>query len=354
MKRKNKAVTGFTVLLAGALLLSGCGAADKGADYAAAYQTEATTEAAEDFYEYETDDIYLNEKSSYAEEPAQEAAGAESDGTLVKDTARKLIKNVNLEVETEEFDVLMQTIAEKTESFGGYVESSYTYNGSNYYGNSSRDASLTLRIPAEKLDAFLSAVAECSNVVSKNESVTDVTLQYVDMKSHKEALETEQTRLLELLEQAESVEDIITIESRLSEVRYQIESMESQLRTMDNQVSYSTVYLAVSEVKKLTPVKEQTTWEKISTGFLDSLESVGRGIKNFLIGLIINLPYLVVWAVVIVLLVLIVRLLRKAGRKRKAAKQEKIIKKQREQAQKNEKQQEQTDREKEQKEDKQV
>ena len=349
MKRKNKVVTRFSLLLACALLLSGCGAGSESDGYALA--TEGMMENSS--YEYATDDIYLNETGSYAEEAEVETAeGSESSEVQVKDTARKLIKNVNLDVETEEFDVLMLTITEKTESFGGYVESSYTYNGSNYYGDSSRNADLTLRIPAEKLDAFLSAVAECSNVISKNESVTDVTLQYVDMKSHKEALETEQARLLELLEQAESVEDIITIESRLSEVRYQIESMESQLRTMDNQVSYSTVYLSVNEVKKLTPVKEQTTWEKISTGFVDSLESVGRGIKNFFIGLIINLPYLVVWAVVIILVVLIIKLIRKAGKKRKAAKQEKMLKKQQEQMKINEKQQEKADIEKEQKEDK--
>ena len=69
-----------------------------------------------------------------------------------------------------------------------------------------------------------------------------MTLQYVDLESHKKALTTEQDRLIELMEQAETVEDIITIEGRLSEVRYQLESMESQLRTYDNKIDYSTVY----------------------------------------------------------------------------------------------------------------
>ncbi|MGN0376935.1 MAG: DUF4349 domain-containing protein [Suilimivivens sp.] len=327
--RKRKIVTGLSLIMACTLLTAGCGASD--------FSKVSTTEAAAEAYEYATDDIYLNAGISYEVEEAPvageaktEAGGSESEEVQVKDNSRKLIRNVNLNVETEEFDVLMGTITEKTEKFGGYVESSSTYNGSYYYGNQNRNANLTIRIPAEHLDEFLSAVAENSNVISRDENVTDVTLQYVDMKSHKEALETEQTRLLELLEQAESVEDIITIESRLSDVRYQIESMESQLRTMDNQVSYSTVYLYISEVTKLTPVKEQTTWEKISTGFLESLESVGQGIKNFFIGLIINLPYLVVWAVVIVMAVLIIRLIRKVCKKRKALKQEKKLKKQQE------------------------
>ena len=66
------------------------------------------------------------------------------------------------------------------------------------------------------------------------------------------------------MEKAESIEDIITIEQRLSNVRYQIESMEAQLRTYDNKVDYSTVHLDVSEVKELTPVHEETLWERIS------------------------------------------------------------------------------------------
>lgn len=222
-----------------------------------------------------------------------------------------------MEVETEEFDTLLSKVEKKVNALGGYIESSYTYNGSSYYGSRSRDASMTIRIPAEKLDDFLSEVAESSNVISRNDSVTDVTLQYVDLESHKKVLLAEQDRLLELMEQVETIEDIIALESRLSEVRYQLESMESQLRTYDNQISYSTIYLNINEVTKLTPVKEQSTWEKISTGFVDSLYGVGAGLMNFIIRLIINLPYLVLWAVVILVIVLIIKMIRKSMKKRK-------------------------------------
>ena len=146
-------------------------------------------------------------------------------------------------------------------------------------------------------------------MVSRDENVTDVTLQYVDMKSHKDALLVEQKRLLELLEKAESVEDIIAIESRLSDVRYQIESMESQLRTLDNQVSYSTVRLYIDEVAKLTPIKEQTTLEKIKTGVAQSLYNIGSGAKNLMIGLVIYLPYIVLWAVILIIALFVWRFL---------------------------------------------
>lgn len=274
---------------------------------------QATTEAAS-AGAYASDDIYSAEAA--AEEYVEEGGSGVS-GVQVQDVQRKLIRDVNLEVETEAFEELLSTVGEKTQNLGGYIEESYTYNGSNYYGKGTRNANLTIRIPAEKLDEFLSAVAEVSNVISRNESVTDVTLQYVDMESHKKVLLTEQERLIELLEKAETIEDIISLESRLSEVRYQIESMEAQLRTMDNRVNYSTVYLYINEVTKLTPVKEQTVWEKISTGFAGSLYNLGDGFVNFGIGFIIFLPYLLVWAAIIAALVLLIKLLiRHAVKKR--------------------------------------
>jgi len=115
-------------------------------------------------------------------------------------------------------------------------------------------------------------------------------------------LEEEQERLLELLENAETIEDIITIEGRLSEVKYQLESMKSQLRTFDNKVTYSTVHIYIDEVKELTPVVEQTAGERIAEGFAESLRDIGEGFKEFFIGFVINIPYIIVWAVIIVIM----------------------------------------------------
>ncbi len=310
--KKGKIKVIVAMLVGVSLLASGCGSSSsKSADRSAPAADYAT---ATESYEsgYMSDDIY------YAEDAIEEEAGAGAESPQVQDSSRKLIKNVNLQVETETFDDLLSRVTEKTERLSGYIESSYTYNGSNYYGRGTRNASLTIRVPAEKLDEFMSAIAEVSNVISKNESVSDVTLQYVDMESHKKVLVAEQERLIELLEQAETIEDIITIESRLSEVRYQIESMESQLRTMDNQVSYSTVYLTIEEVEKLTPVKEQTIFDKISTGFSKSLYGVGSGLLSFIIWIIISIPYLVVWAIVIIVALLIVKAIRRRKQRKEA------------------------------------
>ena len=326
MKKRTGVKNAVWALALVTLLLGGCGSkADRSS--ATAADMKMAEEAAYDAAgTYLSDDIYSVDSAEVTDDVAEDGAATPQ----VEDTSRKLIKNVNLSVETETFEELLATITEKTESFSGYIEESYTYNGSNYYGRGTRNASMTVRIPAQQLDAFLSSVSEVSNVISRNDSVSDVTLQYVDMESHKKALTAEQDRLLELLEQAESVEDIITIESRLSDVRYQIESMESQLRTLQNQVSYSTVYLDIQEVEKLTPVEEQTRGEMIREGFVDSLYGVGNGLLDFGTAVIIDLPYLVVWAAVILLVILIIRLLRKHRKNKKQKKmqekQEKDIK----------------------------
>lgn len=320
MKKRREKIKVLSLLMMVGLLAAGCGSTSKNSVGQAAKTEEAYDAAAG----YASDDIYVGEAAAaqMPEEKFENGSSAEVKNLEDSNTRRKLIRNVTLEVETETFDELLSTVEGRTQSLGGYIEESYTYNGSNYYGRGSRNASLTIRIPAEKLNEFLSEVSEISNVISRNESVTDVTLQYVDMESRKKALQAEQGRLLELLERAESIEDIISIEGRLSEVRYQIESMESQLRTMDNQVTYSTVYLYINEVAKLTPVKEQSTWEKISTGFANSLYQVGNGMVNFGINVIISLPYLIVWAVIIVVLVLLIRFIIRCRKKKKDKEQQ--------------------------------
>lgn len=315
--RKRLLCAGLLTIVMSTIIM-GCGASNK---TDSAYAMDSSYETTDEGGYYMGDDLYVNSsasKSSYDDyeyeteyideeytEEAVEEYDSSPDAEMLDESAsnRKLIRNVSMDVETEQFDELIGQIEEKTKALGGYIEDSYTYNGRSYRSNDTKNANLTIRIPSVKLDEFLSAVSDQSNVTSKNENVTDVTLQYVDLESHKKALEAEQERLLEMIEQAETVEDMITIESRLSEVRYQLESQESQLRTFDNQIQYSTVYLNIAEVEKYTPVAERTFFEKISDGFTDNLAGVAEDLVNFVIWFISSLPYLVVWGIIIVIAV---------------------------------------------------
>ncbi len=255
-----------------------------------------------------------------AEEPVAEEGAVQETGQAA--SGRKLIKTVNISAETEDFDALVPNLQKQVEALGGYIESISVYDVGSYYVEQQqvkqRCANLTARVPKEKLDGFLAQVGEQTNVTSRSENVEDVTLQYVDLESHKKALLTEQERLLTLLGQAETVEDIIAIEGRLSEVRYQLESMESQLRTFDNQIDYSTVYLNIDEVRKYSAPQTASAWQRIESGFVKSIEDIGFGIRDFAIGFVIDIPYLVLWAIIIVVAVFIWRIVRKLWRKRKA------------------------------------
>lgn len=315
------AILGITVVI------SACGGASAG-------KASLSAEAPAADYAYDTAAAYdggvvlrngpamTSNQYEAAEEEIAETGEGGSTQEAAAASGRKLIKTVNISAETEDFDALVPSLQKQVEALGGYIESISVYDVGSYYVEEQnvkqRCANLTARVPKEKLDGFLTQVGEQTNVTSRSENVEDVTLQYVDLESHKKALLTEQDRLLTLLGQAESVEDIIAIEGRLSEVRYQLESMESQLRTYDNQIDYSTVYLNIDEVRKYSAPQTASAWERIRSGFVKSIEDIGFGIRDFAIGFVIDIPYLVFWGVIIVVAVFIFRTVRKAWRKRRA------------------------------------
>lgn len=300
----------FLPFVIAATMLTGCGSASYDSISNMSLRSNAMTESAA-----VVDDVYSYD--SYTEE----AGATTASDIAIQDTSRKLIKTVDMSVETDSFDELLTNVQNRITSLGGYIESSNVYNSNRYfvYGDSdsrSRTADLMIRIPASNLNEFLSLVSDQSNITRKSESVEDVTLEYVDMDSHKKTLQAEQDRLMELMDKAESIEDLITIESRLSDIRYQIESMESQLRTFDNQVTYSTVYLGIEEVKVYTQVEELSRFEEMTQGFVDSFESIGNGILDFGVSFVIRIPYMLLGAVIVLLIVLIIFLLRRRSVKK--------------------------------------
>lgn len=256
-----------------------------------------------------------------------EAPASSAENGLTSDSAsmgnapaenRKLIKTVNIEAETEELDPLLVTIDEKITALGGYAENREIYNGSAYAQRRYRRADMTIRIPADKVDQFVEQVSGISNIVSSNEYIEDVTLQYVDTESRVKALETEQARLLELLEQAQSMAELLEIEARLTDVRYELERVASRLRTLDNLVSYATVHLSLSEVQEYTPVAEKTVWQRISDGFSDSVEGLTEGIVDTFVWVIVSSPYLLLWGVILTAAILGFR----KGKAKRAAKKQ--------------------------------
>ena len=225
------------------------------------------------------DNYYVNTESAgsgiYDAADEKMEVPSSADGTM---TDRKLIKTVELTAETEALDQLLAAVADRVSQLGGYVENQRVYNGSAYASRRSRSASMTIRIPADQLEEFVDHVAKSSNIVSRYAFIDDVTLTYVATERRVEALQAELDRLLELMEKAGTMSELLEVEARMTDVRYELESVTSQMNVLKNQVSYGTVHLNMDEVVEYTPVEEETFWQRISGGFVDSLEGIGSGI----------------------------------------------------------------------------
>jgi len=265
--------------------------------------------------EYDMKAEYGMTDSIIAESPKAEssATGTES---IVNASARKVIKNASLNLQTLNFDEFQTALDGKIAESGAYLQYA-DVSGSDYYGGR-KSANYTIRVPEANLNRFLAGMEGIATVVNKTVGEEDITLNYVDTEARIKTLEIEQERLLALLEKADNLEYIIQLEQRLSEVRYNIESFQSRLRTYDDKITYSTVHIYVYEVTRVQEKAPETLWERISNGWADTLYDISEGAQNFLVWFVINIPYLVFWGVVIVVLVVI---LKKQNTKRKAKKQ---------------------------------
>ena len=230
------------------------------------------------------------------------------------ESVRKIIERIGLSVQTKAFDTLMADIDARVDEFGGYIESS-NIQGNGFDSCGGRDACVVIRIPADKSDAFVNFVSENSAVVSKNVDTEDVTLQYVDVESRINVLLLEKTQLEQLLSEAVTMEDIIYVQDRLMDVIYELESAQSQLRTYDNLIDYTTITLNICEVERTAIVEKQTVWEEIATKFTNNIDDIKDDIVELFIYVVANSPYLLIYAVVIFVGIVFIK---KANKKAKS------------------------------------
>ncbi len=285
-------------VLALIILLSfvGCGAQSK---------SSADTDSGEMEPQY-TESVQENSKSA-----AGEGGSLLSQPTVNSD---KIIYSGSATIETLEFDKSLEALSQLIDSSGGFVQSSgitgNDFNTTYYGGKSYRRADYTLRIPVSKFSSVTEALDTLGNVSYTSTSADNVTMQYRDTQSKLNSRRTEETRLLELLSKADTVEDMLKIESYLSDVRYEIESLESSIKNWDSLISYSTLSLTINEVTVYSEDEPATLsyGKQLSNAFTSSLKAVGRFFKDFFKLFVAALPVLVILGVLAVVIVLIVKL----------------------------------------------
>lgn len=329
---KRRFVSVLSVTLAMALCLLGCGsgggklsaaqATNGSASYssaAAAGDAAAPMEWPEPMEPEMSDIAYDEDGGFFVGETSAEAVPAPPD-------SRKIIRRANMDLETMEFDAALADIHRAVADAGGYIESQNQGGGTSYASRGryqeERYANIQARIPSEKLDQVMASVGGLCNVLSQGEGMDDITDSYYDSQARLNTLNIQEERLLAILEKAEKLEDVITLESALSDVRYQIESLTAALRRMDSQVAYSYLNLYLQEVVEYQQVQEKprTFGERMREAAGDGVEDMVDGLQEFSIAAVRVGPSLLVWLVIIAVIVLLIRALARANAKRREAK----------------------------------
>ena len=222
-------------------------------------------------------------------------------------TDRSIISTGNMLMAVDSPLNTADEVTDVVEGAGGRVDSRTETEATDFAG---AEASLTLRIPSNKLEATLDDLGELGNVVEVSVTRDDVTTQVLSVDAQIRALETSVARLDTLLANATVMSDLIELESALTTRQAELDSLKAQQAYLDEQIALSTIYLTLRETAQ-TPAG-------IPTNFVDGFMT---GVQAFvwLIGVVVvvfgfALPWIVAVTIVLTIVWALTRLVRRRTR----------------------------------------
>jgi hypothetical protein len=248
--------------------------------------------------------------SAPAPYPMMEAAYEMDDAAEAEETydsgaqEEKIIRSASFTVKTTDYDADLQRIQDLTAEMGGRVE--FLSSSGDASSGQTRNASLTLRIPARRLDDFLTDAQGIGTITGMTQEMEDVSDSYYDIKTRLKTQQEKLNRLQAMMAQAEDVSDLIEIESAIADAQYYIDRYTGQLKSYDSKVDYSTVRVTVRETRA-TEIKEVSLGERILTGIGDSFQAFGWFLEDMVIFVASALPWLIALGVVIFIAALVIR-----------------------------------------------
>jgi hypothetical protein len=156
---------------------------------------------------------------------------------------RKLIKEGQVEFETDNLNATRKKIFEAVNKYKGYVSSDQEFKSPGRKSNT-----LIIRVPADNFDSLLSEATQgVKKFESKEIHVKDVTEEFIDIQARLKTKKEFELRYIDLLKQAKSVTEILEIEKQIGELRSDIESIEGRLKYLEDRVSFSTLTITFYE-----------------------------------------------------------------------------------------------------------
>ena len=318
MKKQYRMLALFLSVLLMLSALAGCGAKSATSDTAAGETASSTGSAAMEENGMAMD---MGTTEAAPEAPAENSDTGDSGGSTPAQldlSEQKIIYSADVTVETLEFDKALDALDQMISELGGFAESANVSGNSRYDSDGTvqitdRAAYYTIRVPADRFREALDRTGSIGNVISATEDAQNVTSQFIDQEARQNSLEVQEERLLELLSQAADVDTLVTLEARLSEVRYEIESIERTLRNMQNQVDYSTITLSLYEVAVYTPTAsvQRTFGQRVSDALSGGWTNFSRTMEDLFIGILYSLPALLLLAVIVIVAVVVIRRVRR-------------------------------------------
>ena len=296
----------YSLMLALIMLFTLC-ACGAGSDMAKAESAPAEPQAAADMMYSMNTAGTVSGGFGMAEEAVEAEYDGGEDAAAPEVDPEKIIYSADATLETTSFDETVSGVLALVEQNGGWVQSS-SVNGANYYNISrgssyNRSAYYVLRIPGDKFQTLMNSLSTLGNVPYTYVYTENVTAQYYDTQARLTAYDAQESRLVEMMDVAETVEEIVILEDKLTELRYKIDSLQSSLNNWDRRVNYSTLNLSVEEVREYTPDESGISYgEELKLAFVGAIEGVGDFFKNALVFLVSAIPALVIIAVLLLVL----------------------------------------------------
>lgn len=292
------------------LLLTGCGGSAP-MDNAATESIMQNGSAAGGMYDTGGD---YGWEGSAPEMPKEDGSSAVMDSTTSNSLAvqsAKMIYTADVTLQTKEYDAAAAALNALVAELGGYFETRELNEGGTY-----RSMFCVVRVPADQFTPFLDRAGTLANMTYRSEHADNVSEAYYDLEARLTTQRTKLARLQELLAKAENMEDIITIESAISETELQIEYLTGSLRRYDSLIGFSTINLSLHEVYRLSTEEETpvTFGDRLASAFKRGFERGVSDLEDFIISVARNWMSLLIWAGVITGVVVVIRRRRSKGR----------------------------------------
>lgn len=229
---------------------------------------------------YETSGAMPTADVSYSSSEQQKNEGNDQSTQNNIPQNKKIIQNFQVNIEVDDVKNAVKDIGMKSNELGGYTETEEIME----YGSNA-----VIRIPAQKADLFIDYIERNFEVKNKNKSIEDVTDIYVDNDARLKNLRAEESQVLEIMKKANTVEEILKVQSELYRIREEIEILDSRKNNWDRQVEYSTVRLNISKKQIVSDKKIKIL---SSSEFFNSM---GQGFKNTFMTMVLSLQTLIIF-----------------------------------------------------------